>query len=115
MDFSAEQVRQFAADCQPQAGPGVRLLERFKDQLLLIQRDTDARVRNLESDNGRRRVEDRVLGAPSTQGGCNAKPYATFSGELECIRQQVFQDLLQTFGVRDDAATQVLIEVDIER
>src|SRR5207253_8977369 len=50
-DFTAEQRRQFARNGQTQpraavlaARPGVGLLERFKNQLLLLRRDPDAGV-----------------------------------------------------------------------
>ena len=50
-DFAAQQRRQFAADREPQTSAavftgsaGVRLLERFKNQALLLRSDTEARV-----------------------------------------------------------------------
>src|SRR5580658_5579218 len=50
-DLAAEQVRELATDGEAAAGPsvfaaraGVRLLERFEDQLLLLQGDADPGV-----------------------------------------------------------------------
>src|SRR4051794_25771911 len=55
-----------------------------------------------------------MFGAPAAQSGRNIEPYATFCGELERIRQQVLQYLLQTLGVGDDAASQIGVDFDVE-
>ena len=56
-DLAAEQRRQLAADREAEAGAavlaagaGVGLLERLEDQLLLLRRDADAGVGDLERD-----------------------------------------------------------------
>ena len=58
LDFAAEQVREFAADREAEAGAavlaagaGVGLLERLEDDLLLFQRNADAGVGHLEGDD----------------------------------------------------------------
>src|SRR5262245_34306194 len=64
MDFAAQQVRQFAADGETEAGTavlaagaGVRLLKRLEDDLLLFQRNADARIGDLEGHHGGRLIE----------------------------------------------------------
>ena len=79
------------------------------------RRNADAGVGDLEGDDGRRVVEDRVLGAPAADGGRNGQPHAALGGELEGVRQQVLQNLLQPLGVGDDAAGEVRVDVDVER
>src|SRR6185369_3418966 len=39
---------------------------------------------------------------------------ATF-GELECVRQQVLEYLLEPLGIRDEGASERRIEIDVER
>ena len=39
---------------------------------------------------------------------------AALLGEFEGVRQQVFQHLLQALGVGDNAAVQMVVELDIE-
>ena len=72
LDLAAEQVGKLAADRQAQAGAavlaagaGVGLLEGLEDDLLLLGRDADAGVRDLEGDDRRRLAEDRMIGAPA--------------------------------------------------
>ena len=48
---------------------GVGLLERLEDDLLLLGRDADAGVGDLERDHGRRLAEHRMIGAPAADGG----------------------------------------------
>ena len=68
LDLAAEQVRQLAADRQAEAGAavfaagaGVGLLERLEDDALLLRRDADAGVGDLERHHRRRVVEDRMI------------------------------------------------------
>ena len=122
MDFAAEQVRQLAADREAQAGAavfaagaGVGLLEGLEDDLLLLGRDADAGVGDLERHHRRRLVEHWMLRAPAALRGRDAEPHAALRGELERVRQQVLQHLLQALGVGGDAAAEIGIEVDLER
>ena len=77
--------------------------------------NADAGVGHLEGDDGGRVVEDRVLGAPAADGGRHVQPHAALGGELERVRQQVLQHLLQPLGVGDHAAGEVLVDLDVER
>ena len=111
LDFAAEQVRKFAADGEAQAGAavfaagaGVGLLERLEDDLLLLQRNADAGVGHFEGDDGRRLVEHRMIRAPAADRGRHVQPHAAVLGELEGVRQQVLEHLLQALGVGGDAA-----------
>ena len=63
----------------------------------------------------RRLVEDRMLGAPAADGGRDRQPHAALLGELEGVRQQVLQHLLQALGVGRDAAAEMRIDLDVER
>ena len=74
LDLAAEQVRQLAADREAKAGAavfaagaGVGLLERLEDDLLLLRRDADAGVGDLEGHHRRRLLEHRMLGAPAAR------------------------------------------------
>src|SRR5262249_60427019 len=66
-------------------------------------------------DPARRTAQERVIKAPS--GNCNPDLYfnVALGSELESVRQQIFQDLLQPFRIRRDAAWQGWIELDSER
>ena len=84
---AAEQYRQFPADGEAQPGTavfsrgaGIGLLERFENKFLLVDRNTNARVRHFK---------DHV-GAGKTDIQFNL----ALVGELKCIRQQVLKDLL---------------------
>ena len=57
-DFTAQQYSQFAADGEPESRPaifagrtGIRLLESFENQPLLLRRHADAGVRDRERDH----------------------------------------------------------------
>ena len=74
MNFAAEEVGEFAADGEPKpstailaAGAGIGLLERFKDDLLLLERNADAGVGHFEGDHGRRLAENRMFRRSSRQ------------------------------------------------
>src|SRR5207248_437618 len=102
MNFAAEQACKLAADREPKAGAavfaagaGVCLLESFEDQFLLFQGDTDAAVRHLEGDHGGRSVEDGMFGTPAAECRGDFQADSAFGGELERIRQQILQHLLQ--------------------
>src|SRR5579859_5270548 len=122
VNFAAEQVCQFAADRQSQAGAavfatgrGVGLLECLEDDLLLLRRNADAGIGDFECDHRRRLAEHRMIAAPAAQCGADIEPDAALRGELEGVRQEVLQDLLQAFGVGEDAASEIRIEMHLER
>ena len=119
LDFAAEQVRQFAADGEAEAGAaifaagaGIGLLERLEDDLLLLRRNADAGIGHFEGNHLCAWLQHRVRRASS-----RLAPADTFSctpplgGELERVGKQVLQHLLQALGVGDDAAAEVGIEL----
>ena len=122
LDFAAEQARQLAADRKPQsgaaifaAGAGVGLLECLENDLLLLGRNADAGIGDLEGDDGLRLAENRVCRGPADRRGRNLELNAAAVGELERVGQQVLQHLLQTLGVGHQAASKGRIEIDLER
>ena len=121
MDLAAQQIGELATDRQAEAGAavlaagrGVGLLERLEDDLLLLQQDADAGIGDFEGDHGRRLVEHRMLGAPAAERGRDVEPHAAVLGELEGVRQQVLEHLLQALGIGDDAAPEMRIDLHIE-
>ncbi len=96
-DLSAEQGRQLAADREPEtraavapACAGVRLMERFEDDLLLIGGNADAGVLNFEGDDSRRVVQSRVIDAPAVTDQIHPEGDPSLGGEFESIGKQVF-------------------------
>ena len=72
LDFAAQQVGQFAADRQAQAGAavlaagaGIGLLEGLEDDSLLFRRDADAGVGHLERHHRSRASQDRMIARSS--------------------------------------------------
>src|SRR5207249_109754 len=70
-DFTAEEIRQFAADRKAQAraaefaaGAGILLLERFKNDPLLLRRDADAGIADLKGNDVWRAAQHRMIGGP---------------------------------------------------
>ena len=56
-----------------------------------------------------------MAGVPPAQRGRDVEPHAALGGEFERVRQQILEHLLQTLGVGHDAASQIRIEVHLER
>ena len=55
------------------------------------------------------------IGAPAAYRGGNIEADTALRRELERIRQQVLQHLLQTLRIGDDTAPEIGIDVDVER
>jgi len=72
-------------------------------------------MKAFERHDRRRLPEHRVPGAPAALDLRNAQPHAAFRGELERVRQQVLENLLQALGVGVDAASEIGVETDLER
>ena len=123
LNFAAQQVGQFAADGQAQAGAavfaagaGIGLLEGLEDDALLFRAECRCRYRSLRRRSPSRRRSGS--GDPALQPLAAAetdKLHAALLGELEGIGQQVLQHLLQALRVGDQAAGQVRIGCDLER
>src|SRR5262249_39324156 len=90
------------ADGEAQAGAAVAaaraavlLLEGLEDDGLLLRLDADAGVLDGESDHRARAVEREVVRAPARVGRADPERDRAALGELEGVRQQVAQDLLE--------------------
>ena len=99
LDRAAEQTRDLAADGEPEpgaavlaAGRAVGLLEGLEDELLLLERDADARVLHREA----RAMPSPVSARRRLDGERRRLPLAV---NLKRVRQQVLQDLLQPVDV----------------
>ena len=97
-DVAAQQARQVARDRQAQAGAAVLaaggavgLAEGLEDQVLLLGRDADAACR-----------APRSAMRPSAPRA-HVQRHAAVLGELDRVRQQVLQDLLEALAVGVDA------------
>ena len=120
-NLAAEQRRKLAADRETEtgsavlaAGTRVRLLERFEDQPLLFRSDADAGVRDLDGDRGGREPKNRMIGRPPAGHLLHAHLDLTVRRELERIREQVLQNLLQTFRVARERSRQRIVDLDLE-
>src|SRR5262249_34898555 len=121
MDLAAEQACDLTADREAEARAAVAaarravgLLERLGDQAQLVVRDADAGVadRELEPRLG---ACERLACELASLGHADAQLDATLFGELERVREQVLQHLLQALLVgldrrRDDCA----VDLDLE-
>src|SRR5216684_4108399 len=118
MDLAAEQAGEPPADRQAEAGSavfaaraGVGLLERLENNSLLLRRDADPGVGDLERHNARGLIESRVASRPPGGDGRRAQADAAFRREFEGVGEQVLQDLLQPFRVDEEASTEALIDL----
>src|SRR4029079_2633918 len=120
-DLAAEQARQLAADRQSQPGPAVlavgaavSLLECLEDDLLLFRRDADAGIADRERDDVGSTVQVLVVRAPTALDRLDAQRHMAFVRELEGVRQQGLQHLLQALAVGEHRLRQLRVEADEE-
>ena len=113
VDRASEEPRDLATDGEAETraavlstGRPVRLLEGLEDELLLLRRDADARVADGERDHARALLLRRLL---------HRHRDAALGGELERVRQEVLQDLLETADVREERMRQRPDHLDLER
>jgi len=114
-------VRQFARDCQTQAGSavlacraGIGLLERFEDDALFFRGNADSGVADRELDHRLRLTEHRMIAAPATRRHADVQSHAAVIGEFKRVRQQILQDLHQPLVVRSNGTTEVRVEAGAE-
>jgi hypothetical protein len=88
-DLAAQKVGNFAADRETQsrpavlaAGGSVRLLERFEDDLLFLQRDADTGVLHRERDDRLGAVQDCVVHLPALDHAFDLERDLAVLGEL---------------------------------
>ncbi|QJW99075.1 hypothetical protein FTUN_6673 [Frigoriglobus tundricola] len=108
-DLAAQQPHQFPRDREAQPGPAelpargpVRLPERLEDDFLLVRRDADPRVADGE--------RDPVAGA-----ALHVHAHLAGFGELQRVREQVFEHLLQPLPVGGDRVGAARRDPDVER
>ena len=89
-------------------------MEGFEDDLLFLGRDADAGVRDREGDDRFGRVEFGIFRRPTFAGLEHAQGNFAVLGELEGVREQVFEDLLQALRVGLETLRQVAVELDVE-
>src|SRR6202040_842322 len=93
LNFAGEECCQFTANRKAQTGPAVfpasariGLLKRLENAFLLLGRDTDSGVGNLERYDRTRLIQGRMVCAPAAARRRNREAYAAFFRELEGIR-----------------------------
>ena len=120
-NLSAEELRDLATDRQPESRPAVppvrgavRLLEGLEDELLLVLLNSDAGIGHLEGDHLGRLIETAAREAPVLLGAANRELHAATLGELERVRQQVLEDLLQALAVGVQRRRRVGVDHQVE-
>ena len=121
LDLAAEQIGEFSADREAEARAavfavraGISLLERFEDDALFLRRNADTGIGHLEHDHAGGAVQHRVVRAPAARRLIDAELDPAMLGELEGVRQQVLEHLLQPLRVSVDAAVELGIELHVE-
>src|SRR6266545_4040494 len=120
-NFAAQQPRDLAADREAEpraavfaAGRPVGLLEGLEDDSLFFERNADAGVADRKGDHlvGFPERLSRVIAA--TFGQADVEQDAPLVGELECVREEVLENLLQSLRVGVDGRRQVRRAFDRE-
>jgi hypothetical protein len=121
VDLAAQEPCDLTRDRQSEPGAAVlaggrpvRLLERLEDRAELVVRNADAGVGDGEGDHAlgrpkRLRVESRLFGR-----GPERQDDAAGVGELERVREQVLEDLLEPLVVGDDRHRKLGVDLDLE-
>src|SRR5207245_3851632 len=120
-DLAAEQAGDLARDGKAQAGAAVlaaggpvRLLERLEDDLLLVAGDADARVGHREPEHGVRPVQDVRLEVGAIRRRLHQQADAAVLRELEGVRKQVLEHLLQALRIGADVRGEAFAQLDPE-
>ena len=120
-EVTAQQLRDLAADRQPQpgsavapAGGAVRLLEGLENGAMFLGRNADAGVRHGEGHHPLGAIQAEVPGPPTGCHRLDLHPHRTPLGELKSIRYQVFQDLVQPCAIGLDGFGQTRVGVHHE-
>ena len=118
LQASAQQARNLARNRQAQAcaavfaiGRAIDLLKRFKNKLLFFARNADAGVAHFKRQSAQTRVGCQIfVGRRQSHQHRDAAAF----GELERVREQVFQDLLQALHIGVDAVGRIGRNLDFE-
>ena len=89
-------------------------MERFKDDLLFVGGNADARVAHRESNYLVSTVEDAVVWTPPTGDKAYTQIHPPPFGKLEGVGKQILQHLLQAFAIGVEAPRQVRCKFDVE-
>ena len=110
-DLAAEQARELAADREAEtgaavlaAGAAVGLLERLEDELLLLRARCRCRCPRPRTRRPASPLRARGDRRPARRRQLDLHRHATLLGELERVREQVLQDLLQALRIGDERA-----------
>jgi hypothetical protein len=121
VEGAAEHPGDFAADRKAQAGAailagraGFGLLEGLEDDLLLVLRDPDAGVAHVEGDDLLGAVELGMGADLSAGGDAHRQLDLALLGELEGVREEVLEDLLEALGVGAHRAREFRREREFE-
>ena len=121
LNLAAEQAGELAADRQAEpraavlaARAGVGLLERFEDDPLLVGGDADPAVGHGKRHDRRRLAEHRVIRGPAGRRRRHLEPHEPVRRELEGVRQQVLEDLLQPLRIGEQAPAEARIDLHVE-
>src|SRR5690606_547210 len=108
-------------DRQPEAGAAVEparrrvgLLERLEDEPLLLGLDPDAGVADGEGDDRGRAYERLALERLRVALERDLEAHAARLGELEGVREQVLEDLLEALRVRRDRGRHLRRDLHLE-
>ena len=114
LDFAAEQIGKLAADREPEtraavlaAGAGIRLLEGLEDDPLLLRRDADAGIGDLEGDDRRRVLQRRVIGAPALAAGNTRRLTPPWAVNLKAFDRRFLRTCCRRLEFGDDAALEL--------
>ena len=89
-------------------------MERFEDDLLLLDRNADPGIADLKGDDPRSAIEHRVIGAPAGRSRFHTEYDATLRGEFERIGEQILQYLLEALEIGVHAERKLRIHFDLE-
>src|SRR6266436_3708730 len=92
----------------------IRLLEGLEDNALFFRGDPNSGVRHLEGDDGSGTTEDGMNRIPPRRRPNHRQFHAAVLCELEGIRQQVLEHLLESLGIRYQAAGKILVHLYFE-
>ena len=122
MDLASEEPSDLAADREPEACAAVaparrpvRLLKRLEDQARLVGGDPDPSVDNRERDHAVRACKRLAGELHPRRRLADAERHAAGFRELERVREQVLQHLLEPLRVGQDRRERVLREVELEQ
>src|SRR5215469_15862720 len=121
LNLAAQESGKLTADRQSKACAAIfsaraciGLLESLEDDLLLLQRNANSSVGDLEGDDTGCVRERDVVPVRAAQCRPNSQTDAAFLREFEGIGQQVFENLLKPLRIGENTAAKIRVELDLE-